>query len=134
MHYKFIVISRFICCFGILSLIALAVISFFDLAIVLPAPIAYAMLIATMLMALCLLIAFAMDIMSHLIRHDMSAIIWLFVFAVVITMIQIAVHLYLKQSVDYINMFYNGFVASAAIRGLWYIIGIRAYEIKKLNK
>ena len=131
MHYKFLIASRICCCLGILSLIALSVISVFDISIVLPAPIAYFMLFSVMLMALCLLIGFAFDIMSHLMRHDMSAIIWLFAFSIAFTVIQIVVLIWMKQNIDYLMAFYNGFVAAAAIRGLWYIIGIRAYEIKK---
>ena len=64
-------------------------------------------------------------------RHDMSAIIWLFAFSIAFTVIQIVVLIWMKQNIDYLMAFYNGFVAAAAIRGLWYIIGIRAYEIKK---
>lgn len=130
-HYKFLIAGRISCVFGILSVIALAVISVFEIKMVLPAPIAYFMLFSVMLMTVCLFIGFALDVMSHLMRHDMSAIIWLFVFTVALIAIQIAVLLFQKQSIAYQTVFYNGFVGAAALRGLWYLIGIRSYEIKK---
>ncbi|MBQ8279271.1 MAG: hypothetical protein IJZ23_05470 [Roseburia sp.] len=130
MHRKFIIGSRFVCVFGILSALVLAVISLFDIDVTLPAPIAYIMLFSLMLTVLCLLIGFVLDVMSHLIRKDMSAIMWLLIFTIVISVIQIVFGTVNGQALNYTEVLYNAFLVAAGLRGLWYIIGIRAYEIK----
>lgn len=130
MHRKFLIGSRICCVFGIISALIMLVIYLFKINIVLPAPIAYFMLLAVMLMALCLLIGFGLDIMSHLTRKDMSAVMWLFGITIVFSIVQIVFGMVNDQTLNYTNILYNGFLVAAGLRGLWYIIGIRSYEIK----
>ncbi len=132
MHRKFLIFSRFCCVFGVLSglVVLLASIFEWDLTGRIPAPIAYVMLISVLLTSVCLLIGFGLDIMSHLIRNDLSAVMWLFAFTVVFAVIQIAIGLINQTTLDYTMILYSSFVGGAALRGLWYIIGIRSYEIK----
>lgn len=134
MHHKFLIFGRIFCAFGAVSALALLVIYLLDLTVTLPAVVAYAMLVSMLIAVFCLLIGFALDIMSHLIRKDMSAMIWLFVFTIAITIIQIVYGLIGDNEVDYISAVYNAFMVAAGIRGLWHIIGIRPYEINLVFK
>ena len=133
MHQKFLIIGRICCVLGLISggIVVAAALFSFDLSGLIPAPIAYIMLLSVMAAVLCLLIGFAMDVMSHLMRHDLSAVLWLFAFTLIITIIQIVYGLINKQVLDYTMIFYTAFVISAGLRGFWYIIGIRGYEIEK---
>ena len=133
MHRKFLIFGRVFCALGALSFITTLVIYFLDITVTFPAVIAYPMLISELIAVLCLLIGFVLDIMSHLIRKDMSAIMWLFAIAIVVTVIQMLTAVGNWQN-DYMTMFYNGFVVAAGLRGLWYIIGIRQYEIDSFFK
>lgn len=130
MHRKFLIFGRICSVFGVLSALALLLMWLFPLNITLPTPIAYFMLISIMLTALCLLIGFMLDIMSHLLRKDMRAISWLFILTLVITVAQIGYRMIRGESLDYMAVLYNSFLIAAGLRGLWYIIGIRQYEIK----
>lgn len=129
MHRKFLIFGRMFCALGAVSGIVLLIIYLFNITVTFPGILAYAMLLSMLIAVLCLLIGFALDLMSHFIRKDMSAIMWLFVFMVVITVVQIVYGQVGGQQVDYIQAFYNGVLIAAGIRGLWYIIGIRPYEI-----
>lgn len=133
MHQKFLVVGRVCCALGFLSgaVVAVAALLGWDLSGIIPAPIAYFMLFTAMAAVLCLLIGFALDLMSHLMRHDMSSVMWLFFFTVVISVIMIGYSLINKQEVDYTMLFYTAFILAAGLRGLWYIVGIRGYEIEK---
>lgn len=133
MHQKFLIVGRVCSVLGLISGLVVVIASLleWDLTGMIPAPIAYFMLFTVMAAVLCLLIGFALDIMSHLMRHDMSAIMWLFIFTVVFVVIQIVIAIVNKQAMDYTMIFYNAFVIAAGLRGFWYIIGIRGYEIEK---
>lgn len=135
MHRKFLIVARICCVLGLISGLVVfgATLLKQDLTGMIPAPIAYLMLFSAMAGALCLLIGFGLDLMTHLIRHDMSAVMWLFVFTIVFTIIQIVFGIINKQELNYTMMFYTAFVISAGLRGFWYIIGIRGYEIEKYN-
>ena len=127
MHRKFLIFGRICCVFGVLSILVLLVDSILDYSLPYPAPIAYFMLFSVMLMVLCLLIGFVLDLMSHLIRKDMSAIVWLFVFTIAFYVFHIFC---VVGELDYTTILYNSFLMAAGLRGFWYIIGIRQYEIK----
>ena len=133
MHQKFLIIGRVCCILGLISgsIVGVAALMKKDLTGMIPAPIAYLMLFSAMAGVLCLLIGFGLDLMTHLIRHDMSAVMWLFIFTIAFTVIQIIVAILNKQELNYTMMFYTGFVLAAGLRGFWYIIGIRGYEIEK---
>ena len=130
MHRKFLIFGRICSVFGVLSTLALLIIALLKLDITLPGPIAYFMLFSIMLFVLCLLIGFALDIMSHLTRKDMGAIFWLFLFTIVLAIAQAVFGIINGQPVDYTAVVYNSFLTAAGLRGFWYIIGIRQYEIK----
>ena len=136
MHQKFLIAGRIFCAIGLIpGLVVLAAMLFqFDLTGMIPAPIAYFMLFSVMIAVVFLLIGFALDLMTHLMRHDMSAVMWLFALTIVFTVMQLVVGIVNKQEPDYTMMLYTGFVIAAGLRGLWYIIGIRGYEIEKYNK
>ena len=136
MHRKFLIVGRVCCVLGLISGMVVMIASLLgaDLTGMIPAPIAYIMLFSVMAAVLCLLIGFALDIMSNLMRHNMSAIMWLFIFTVVFCVIQIVYGMVNKQTLDYTMIFYNSFVIAAGLRGFWYIIGIRGYEIEKYYK
>lgn len=130
MHRKFLIFGRICSVFGVISALALLAMWIIPNNITLPAPIAYFMLISLLLTALCLLIGFMLDIMSHLLRKDMTAVLWLFGFTIVIAILQIVFCMANGQTVNYMTAIYNGFLIAAGLRGFWYIIGIRQYEIK----
>lgn len=130
MHRKFLIFGRICSVFGVLSALALLAMWLFPNNITLPAPVAYFMLISILLTALCLLIGFMLDVMSHLIRKDMNAIVWLFVLTFIIVIVQIVYTKVSGYSLDYMTILYNSFLIAAGLRGFWYIIGIRQYEIK----
>lgn len=130
MHRKFLIFGRICSVFGVLSTLVLLVLWIFPNDITLPAPVAYFMLFSILLLVLCLLIGFMLDIMSHLIRKDMSAVFWLFGFTVLFAVVQVIYEMVNAQTADYTVAVYNGFLVAAGLRGLWYIIGIRQYEIK----
>lgn len=130
MHRKFLIFGRICSVFGVLSATVLLVIHLLQINMTLPTPIAYFMLFSVMLFVLCLLIGFVLDLMSNLIRKDMSAVMWLLGFTIVITVAQIIYAMVYKQVPDYMTALYNGFLVAAGLRGFWYIIGIRQYEIK----
>lgn len=130
MHRKFLIFGRICSVFGVLSTLVLLVLWIFPNDITLPAPVAYFMLFSVLLLVLCLLIGFMLDIMSHLIRKDMSAVFWLFGFTVLFAVVQVIYEMVNAQTADYTVAVYNGFLVAAGLRGLWYIIGIRQYEIK----
>ena len=130
MHRKFLIFGRICSVFGVISALALFAMWIIPNNITLPAPVAYFMLISILLTVLCLLIGFVLDIMSHLLRKDMTAVLWLFGFAIAITIVQIVFWMSTGQAVNYTTAFYNGFLIAAGLRGFWYIIGIRQYEIK----
>ena len=133
MHQKFLFIGRIACLLGLISGLVVVVAALLkkDLTGIIPAPIAYIMLFSVMIAVLFLLIGFALDLMTHLMRHDLSAVMWLFIFTIVFTVIQIVVAIMNQQELNYMTMFYTGFVMAAGLRGFWYIIGIRGYEIEK---
>ena len=133
MHQKFLFVGRISCVLGLISSLVVLVAALLkqDLTGMIPAPIAYFMLFSVMIAVLFLLIGFALDLMTHLMRHDLSAVMWLFIFTIVITIIQIVFGIINKQELDYTMMLYTGFVIAAGLRGFWYIIGIRGYEIEK---
>ena len=133
MHQKFLIVGRVCCVLGLISglIVGIAALLKYDLTGMVPAPIAYIMLFSVMAAVLCLLIGFALDIMSHLMRHDMSAVMWLFAFTIVFTIVQIVYGIINKQELNYTMIFYTAFVMAAGLRGFWYIIGIRGYEIEK---
>lgn len=133
MHQKFLIIGRICCILGLISgaIVVGAALLKQDLTGMIPAPIAYFMLFSVMAAVLFLLIGFALDLMSHLMRHDMSAVMWLFAFTIAFTVIQIVIGIINKQELNYTMMFYTAFVIAAGLRGFWYIIGIRGYEIEK---
>lgn len=130
MHRKFLIFGRICSVFGVLSALALLGMWLFPNNVTLPGPVAYFMLISILLTVLCLLIGFMFDIMSHLLRKDMSAITWLFILTIVVAIVQIAYGMIRALSLDYMAIFYNSFLIAAGLRGFWYIIGIRQYEIK----
>lgn len=130
MHRKFLIFGRICSVSGAVSALVLLALWVFPNDITLPAPIAYFMLISILLTVLCLLIGFMLDVMSHLIRKDMSAVFWLLGFTVLFTGVQVVYAMVNTQIVDYMVAVYNGFLVAAGLRGLWYIIGIRQYEIK----
>ena len=130
MHRKFLIFGRICSVFGVISALALLAMWIIPNSIILPAPVAYFMLISIMLFVLCLLIGFVLDIMSHLVRKDMTAVFWLFGFTIVIAIVQIVFGMVNGQAVNYMTAIYNGFLIAAGLRGFWYIIGIRQYEIK----
>lgn len=130
MHRKFLIFGRICSVFGVLSALALLGMWLIPNNITLPAPIAYFMLISILLTALCLLIGFMLDIMSHLLRKDMSAITWLFLLTIVVAVVQIGYAMIKSLALDYMVVIYNSFLIAAGLRGFWYIIGIRQYEIK----
>lgn len=130
MHRKFLIFGRICSVFGVLSALALFAMWIIPNSITLPAPVAYFMLISILLTVLCLLIGFALDMMSHLVRKDMTAVLWLFVITIVITIVQIVFGMINGQAINYMTSLYNGFLIAAGLRGFWYIIGIRQYEIK----
>lgn len=130
MHRKFLIFGRICSVFGVISALALFAMWIIPNNITLPAPVAYFMLISILLTVLCLLIGFVLDIMSHLLRKDMTAVLWLFGFAIAITIVQIVFWMSTGQAVNYTTAFYKGFLIAAGLRGFWYIIGIRQYEIK----
>ena len=136
MHQKFLIAGRICCAVGLIpGLVVLAAVLFhLDLTGMIPAPIAYFMLFAVMIAVVFLLIGFALDLMTHLMRHDMSAVMWLFVLTILFTLMQLVLGIVNKQELDYTMMLYTGFVIAAGLRGFWYIIGIRGYEIEKYNK
>ena len=133
MHRKFLIVGRVCCILGLLSggVVAIAALLGWDLTGMIPAPIAYFMLFSAMAAVLCLLVGFALDLMSHLMRHDLSAVMWLFIFTIVFSIIQIAYSMLNKLPLDYMMILYTAFVIAAGLRGFWYIIGIRGYEIEK---
>ena len=130
MHRKFLIFGRICSVFGVISALALLAMWMIPNSITLPAPVAYFMLISIMLFVLCLLIGFVLDVMSHLVRKDMTAVFWLFGFTVVLAIVQIVFGIVNGQAVNYMTSIYNGFLIAAGLRGFWYIIGIRQYEIK----
>ncbi len=130
MHRKFLIFGRICSVFGVLSTLVLLALWIVPNDITLPAPIAYFMLISILLTVLCLLIGFMLDIMSHLLRKDMSSVFWLFGFTVLFAVVQVVYAMINVQMVDYTVAVYNGFLIAAGLRGFWYIIGIRQYEIK----
>lgn len=130
MHRKFLIFGRICSVFGVISALALFAMWMIPNSITLPAPVAYFMLISIMLFVLCLLIGFVLDVMSHLVRKDMAAVFWLFGFTVAIAIVQIVFCMVNGQAVNYMTAVYNGFLIAAGLRGFWYIIGIRQYEIK----
>lgn len=130
MHRKFLIFGRICSVFGVLSALALLAMWLFPNNITLPAPVAYFMLISILLTTLCLLIGFMLDIMSHLLRKDMSAVTWLFILTIVVAMVQIVYGMIRAFSLDYMAVIYNSFLIAAGLRGFWYIVGIRQYEIK----
>ena len=130
MHRKFLIFGRICTVFGVLSALVLFVIWLLPNNITLPGPVAYLMLISILLTVLCLLIGFMLDIMSHLLRKDMSAVTWLFGITIVIAVVWSGYLLLRGLAPDYMAIVYNSFLVAAGLRGLWYIIGIRQYEIK----
>lgn len=130
MHRKFLIFGRICSVFGVLSALALLAMWLFPNNITLPAPVAYFMLISILLTTLCLLIGFMLDIMSHLLRKDMSAVTWLFILTIVVAMVQVVYGMIRAFSLDYMAVIYNSFLIAAGLRGFWYIVGIRQYEIK----
>jgi len=130
MHRKFLIFGRVCAVCGVLSALALLAMWLFPNNITLPGPIAYFMLISILLTVLCLLIGFMLDIMSHLLRKDMSAVTWLFGITIVIAVVWSGYLLLRGLTPDYMAVVYNSFLVAAGLRGLWYIIGIRQYEIK----
>ena len=133
MHQKFLIVGRVCCVLGLISglVVLVAALMKQDLTGMIPAPIAYFMLFSVMAAVLFLLIGFGLDLMTHLMRHDMSAVMWLFGFTIAFTVIQIVIGIINKQELNYTMMFYTAFVIAAGLRGFWYIIGIRGYEIEK---
>ena len=133
MHQKFLIVGRVCCVLGLISglVVLVAALMQQDLTGMIPAPIAYFMLFSVMAAVLFLLIGFGLDLMTHLMRHDMSAVMWLFGFTIAFTVIQIVIGIINKQELNYTMMFYTAFVIAAGLRGFWYIIGIRGYEIEK---
>lgn len=130
MHRKFLIFGRICSVFGVVSALVLFGIYLLQVNITLPAPIAYFMLFSIMLFVLCLLIGFMLDVMSHLIRKDMTAVLWLFGLTIAFAIAQIVFGMTNGQTTDYMTAVYNGFLVAAGLRGFWYIIGIRQYEIK----
>ena len=135
MNRKFLIVGRVCCILGLISglVVLIAALLKKDLTGMIPAPIAYLMLFSVMAAVLFLLIGFGFDLMTHLIRHDMSAVMWLFALTIAFTVIQIVIGIMNKQELNYMMMFYTAFVIAAGLRGFWYIIGIRGYEIEKYN-
>lgn len=135
MNRKFLIVGRVCCILGLISglVVLIAALLKKDLTGIIPAPIAYFMLFSVMAAVLFLLIGFGFDLMTHLIRHDMSAVMWLFALTIAFTVIQIVIGIMNKQELNYTMMFYTAFVIAAGLRGFWYIIGIRGYEIEKYN-
>lgn len=135
MHRKFLIVGRVCCILGLISglVVLIAALLKQDLTGMIPAPIAYLMLFSVMAAVLCLLIGFGFDLMTHLIRHDMSAVMWLFILTIAFTVIQIVAGIVNKQELNYTMIFYTSFVIAAGLRGFWYIIGIRGYEIENYN-
>lgn len=136
MHQKFLVVGRVCLVFGVISglIVGIAALLNYDLTGMIPAPIAYFMLFSVMAAVLCLIIGFAFDFMSHLMRHDMSGVMWLFILTIVFIVAQIILGMVKNQELNYTMIFYTGFVIAAGLRGFWYIIGIRGYEIEKYMK